>query len=137
MQLKSRLWILTCLVIWVIASVSFTTFIFVEQDYALAHLIKVVFLGFGLTCFLLGAVGITGLSFMGKLKEINLNGWRLFIVFFTLFAALVLPRIGNALVVAEEGWWSLYKHPLVWILIAVLIGDFILYLLKTRKNQFG
>lgn len=137
MQRKFRLWVLTCLVIWVAASVSFTTFIFVEQDYTFARLIQVMFLGFGLTCFLLAVTGIAGANLMNKLKEISLIGWRLFIVFFTLFAAFLLPRIGNPLVVADEGWWSLYKHPLVWVLIAFLIGNFIIYLLKTRKNQLS
>ncbi len=137
MRREFRLWILTCLVIWAIASVSFTVFTFVQQDYDLDRLLKVVFLGFGLTCLLLGVAGITSLYFMGKLKEISLTGWRLFIIIFTSFAALVLPRIGNALVVADEGWLSFYKHPLVWVLIAFLIGNFVLNQLKTDKNQLS
>lgn len=137
MQREFRLWILTCLVIWAIASVSFTVFIFAGQDYGIAQLIKVVFLGFGLSCLLLGAAGVTGFYFMTKLKEITLKGWRLFIVLFSLIAAFMLPRIGNTLVVADEGWLSLHKHPLVWIVIAFLIGNLILNRLKNGKNQFS
>jgi hypothetical protein len=137
MQREFRLWILTCLVIWAIASVSFTVFIFAGQDYGIAQLIKVVFPGFGLSCLLLGAAGITGFYFMTKLKEFTLKGWRLFIVLFSLFAAFMLPRIGNTLVVADEGWLSLHKHPLIWIVIAFLIGNLILNRLKNGKNQFS
>ncbi|MEJ7701425.1 MAG: hypothetical protein WKF71_17530 [Pyrinomonadaceae bacterium] len=110
---------------------------FFELDYDLARLIKVVFMGFGLTCFLLAVMGITGLYFMGKLKEVTLTGWKLFIGFYILFSALVLPRIGNVLVVADEGWLGFYKHPLVWVVIAFLIGNFILSRLKTRKNHLS
>lgn len=89
MRRESRLWILTCLVIWVIATVSFSIFTFVDLDHDLIRLVKVVFMGFGLTCFLIAVMGITGLHFMCKLKEANLTGWKLFIGFYILFSALV------------------------------------------------
>lgn len=137
MRREFRLWILTCLVTWTIASVSFSIFTFIDLDYDSVRLVKVVFLGFGLTCFLLAVMGITGLYFMGKLKEATLTGWKLFISFYILFSALVLPRIGNVLVVADEGWLGFYKHPLVWVVIAFLIANFILNQLTMRKNQLS
>lgn len=137
MQREFRSWILTCLVIWAVSSISFLIFTFAQLDYDLASSINIVFLGFGLTCFLLGVVGMAGLNFMNKLKEITLTGWKLFTVFFISLAALVLPRIGNPLVVADEGWFSFYQHPLVWVLVAFLIGNFVLNLLKTGKNQLS
>ncbi|MGI8470573.1 MAG: hypothetical protein ACR2N3_19210 [Pyrinomonadaceae bacterium] len=136
MRKNIRLWALFCLLIWIIASAAFVGITLTAgegQDFD--FLIKTVFWGYGLTCVLLMLVGVTGLYFMDKLKRVSLIGWRLFIFSFVVFSVILLPRIGNPLVVADEGWLSLYKHPLIWVLLALLAGNFILYFIKPKNNS--
>lgn len=136
MRKNIRLWTLVCLVIWILASVAFVgVTLTAGGSLDFRFLIKVVFWGYGLNCFLLLLVGTAGLYFMDELKSITTTGWRLFIISLAAFSALVLPRIGNPLVVVNEGWLSLYKHPLIWILIALLVGNLILYFFKPRSNS--
>lgn len=135
MRRNIRLWILVCLTLWIIASVAFAAVtLTVSENQDFVFLMKAIFVGYGLSCFLLISAGVAGLYFMDKLKQISLTGWRLFIFSFTAFSAIVLPRIGNSFVVVDEGWLSLYKHPLVWILITLLIGNAVLYLFKGNNS---
>ncbi|MGI8470570.1 MAG: hypothetical protein ACR2N3_19195, partial [Pyrinomonadaceae bacterium] len=78
---------------------------------------------------------IVGKSFFDQLKLISLRAWRICLFAYFLFVALLLPKIGNFLVVEKEGWLSLYKHPFIWLIFVLLIGNAVLYFIKPKNNS--
>lgn len=136
MQRNIRVWILVCLAVGIIPSAIITAIFTLTsgEDANYNYVLKAVFLGFLLSSFLLVVVGILGLYFFDNLKKVSLIGWRIFILSFALFCVLLLPRLGSVLIVADEGWLSLYKHPFIWLILALLIGNIILYFFKSKNN---
>lgn len=94
----------------------------------------VIFLGFGVTFLLIATTMIAGTSFFRTLKAMNIELWRAFIFFYTL-CAVYLFRFGNMMVVAEEGWLSLYKHPFAWTTTAFVVGNIVFSVLKSGNTN--
>lgn len=93
-----------------------------------------IFLGFGLT-FLLGAILlISGKFFFDRLKPMSIRAWRGCIFSYFIFVLLIAPKLGDSLIVARDGWLSLYKHPFVWLILATLLGNIILYFFKSKNT---
>ncbi len=96
-----------------------------------------IFHSFGITFLLGGILLIAGKSFFDQLKLVNFRAWRTCLFGYFLFILLVIPKIGDALIIEKEGWLSLYKHPFVWLIIATLVGQLILSLYKRNKPQMN
>lgn len=95
--------------------------------------LSVIFLGFGLTSLLIGILFISGKFFFDCLKVISLRAWRICLYAYFIFVLLILPKFGNSLIVAEEGWLSLYKHPFVWLILLILIGNVVVHFYKPKS----
>jgi hypothetical protein len=96
-----------------------------------------VFHSFGVTFLLGGILLIAGKSFFDQLKLVSLRAWRACLFAYFLFILLVIPKIGDALIVEKEGWLSLYKHPFVWLILATLVGHLVLLLYRRNKPQMN
>jgi len=94
-----------------------------------------IFSGFGLTFLLGGILFISGKFFFDRLKLISIRAWRTFLAAYFIFVVLFLAKIGDFLIVAKEGWLSLYKHPFVWLILATLIGHLVLFIRAPNINK--
>ena len=93
-----------------------------------------IFHSFGITFLLGGILLLLGMSFFNRLRVISLRAWRSCLFIYFLFIVLLLPKMMDALIVEKEGWVSLYKHPFVWLILASLIGNAVLYLFRVKDS---
>lgn len=95
------------------------------------------FYSFGIIAILGGILLVIGKSFFDQLKLISLRAWRICLFAYFLFVVLLLAKIGDFLIIEKEGWLSLYKHPFVWLILATLTGQLVLFIYKRNKLQMG
>lgn len=117
--------------IWLFFSTLILTSVNDAEDWANA--IRVIIYGGAVTSLLFIAIGAAFAYLITELKEISQSILAIITTIF-IVCSLIIIRFGSLLVVAKEGWLNLYKHPFVWILLALLITDFVLYLFKANNS---
>lgn len=69
--------------------------------------------------------------------EVRENSWRLLGVFSMLISTLLNYKYGGIYSITKDGLFSLFKEPIVWMLLTTLIAHLILLIYRKSKSQLN
>lgn len=73
--------------------------------------------------------------FNNELKKINDKIWKPLAILTIISGFLLINAYGSRTSLSQDGVLSLFKHPVMWMLIASSIGYFVLFFYNRDKPQ--
>ena len=95
---------------------------------------RIIFQGYGVTCILLLLIGLVMIPCYEVFRRKNSTLLRLSIFFWPFITMVIVINFGsNSIIVAREGWISIYKHPLLWLLLLSIVINLLSRSITTKE----